>query len=1634
MNPAPSGLPAAKWLRVSQLLPWLVLVVGLAVTYLIQQVALTAANLVLQDQFAYQMREISLRIEQRLVAYQQVLLGARGLFSASESIEREEFREYVRNLQLAKHYPGIQGVGFSLIVLPQEKAGHIAAIRQQGFPEYSMRPEGERDLYTAIIYLEPFADRNLRAFGYDMYSEAVRRVAMEAARDLGSAAISGKVTLVQEAGQQVQAGFLMYVPVFRNGQPNQTLAERRAGIIGWVYAPFRLNDLMQGILGEQGDSIHLEIFDGKSATPETLMFNNRVEESVLPGASPPIFQAIQPLEIFGQAWTIRFASLPAFEAGIDTERVTVIRLSGLLISVLLAALVRLLVNARERAISLASIAIERSVAAEKLRDSEERFRNLFDKNSSVMLLIDPDSGQIVDANSAAAAYYGYPKGQMDGMLISDINILPPEQQIAEERQRAVHEERNYFHFPHRLASGELRQVEVHSTPIQSDGRVLLFSIVHDITERKRIEGELLETKAILQAAMDQSPAGIAIAEAPSGTLRYVNEAGLLIRGGSRASVVNGVDVNKYVESWQLLDLDGRPLRIDEVPLARAVMFGETSSREFIVRRNDDDDRIVLGNAAPIRNDKDEVEAAIVVFLDITDRKQAEEALASREALLKQILDTSSVAIFLVDRQGRITQANQRMAEMFGCSLDALVGHEYIALVHPAERETGRQKFLALLSSEIPSVDVDRLYWRADQSEFWGHLTGKRFHDAGGEELGLIGVIADISDRKQAEELIKKRIVALTQPLTDGAIAFEDLFRLDEIQRIQHEFAAATGVASIITQPDGTPITAPSNFTQLCGEIIRKTELGCANCYRSDAAIGRFHPDGPIVQQCMSGGLWDAGVSITVGGHHIANWLIGQVRDETQTDENMRAYAQSIGADESSLMEAFRAVPSMSRARFELIAKALFSLANQLSTNAFQNVQQARFITERKQAEEQLQLAASVFTHAREGIMITNADGTIIDANNAFTYITSYGRDEVLGHNPRMLGSGRQNSEFYAAMLRDLTEKGHWYGEVWNQRKSGEMYAVMQNISAVRDADGHTRQYVALLSDITALKEHEQQLEHLAHYDSLTALPNRVLLADRLRQALFHAQRRGQVVAVAYLDLDGFKAINDRHGHEAGDQLLMTVANRMKQALREGDTLARMGGDEFVAVLVDLADVASSVPMINRLLAAAAQPVSTGNLMLQVSASLGVTFYPQAEDIDADQLLRQADQAMYQAKLAGRNRYHVFDAELDRSVRGHHESLERIRSALCASEFVLHYQPKVNLRSGAIIGAEALIRWQHPENGLLLPAEFLPVIEDHPLAVDIGEWVIATALTQMAIWQASGLNIPVSVNVGARQLQQANFVERLRALLAAHPEVSPGDLELEVLETSALEDLARVSEVIESCREIGVMFALDDFGTGYSSLTYLKRLAVNQLKIDQSFVRDMLDDPDDLAILEGVLSLASAFRRQVIAEGVETVEHGEMLLQLGCELAQGYGIARPMPAHELPAWAAAWHPDPLWADMPAIRHDDLPLHFASAELRAWIGAIASYLKGDRETRPPTQQHSRFGLWLATEGQACHGAQPAFQCIEPLHRQIHALAEALCELKERNRDQEALARLPELLRLRDSLLELLKALVLEKRPQE
>jgi diguanylate cyclase (GGDEF)-like protein/PAS domain S-box-containing protein len=537
-------------------------------------------------------------------------------------------------------------------------------------------------------------------------------------------------------------------------------------------------------------------------------------------------------------------------------------------------------------------------------------------------------------------------------------------------------------------------------------------------------------------------------------------------------------------------------------------------------------------------------------------------------------------------------------------------------------------------------------------------------------------------------------------------------------------------------------------------------------------------------------------------------------------------------------------------------------------------------------------------------MLTTPQGLIVDVNPAFSRITGYPREAVLGQNPRLLSSGRQDDGFYQQMWQTLREHGVWQGEIWNRRRDGQTYPELLTISAVYDQAGAVSHYLGVFSDISVLKQQEARLQRLAYHDALTELPNRVLLADRMQQAMAQARRSERLLGVCYLDLDGFKPVNDQYGHQMGDRVLVALAARLRQLVHGGDTVARLGGDEFVVLFTELHSPEQCARALQALLHEIALPLALDGMTLQLTASIGATLYPY-DDGDADTLLRHADQAMYQAKQRGRNCYQLFDSEQARQQRDLSEQQARVRDALDSGELCLYYQPKVDMQDGRVVGAEALLRWQHPQLGLLSPAAFLPLIADSPLIVAVGQWVIDTALAQLDLWRRQGLVLTVSVNVAASQLQQPDFAAQLAQSLARYPALPPAQLALEILESAALRDIGQVSAVMQACAALGVSFALDDFGTGYSSLTYCKRLPASLLKIDQSFVRDMLDNSEDRALVEGVISLARAFGREVIAEGVETIAHAHALRAMGCRLGQGYGMARPMPAAALPGWVQAW---------------------------------------------------------------------------------------------------------------------------------
>ena len=558
--------------------------------------------------------------------------------------------------------------------------------------------------------------------------------------------------------------------------------------------------------------------------------------------------------------------------------------------------------------------------------------------------------------------------------------------------------------------------------------------------------------------------------------------------------------------------------------------------------------------------------------------------------------------------------------------------------------------------------------------------------------------------------------------------------------------------------------------------------------------------------------------------------------------------------------------------------------------------------ERQAIGRRLLLADTVFRHASEGIFITDRDQRILELNDAFTEITGYSRADTVGRTPNMLSSGRHGPDFYAAMWTAIASTGHWRGEIWNRRSDGTLYLERLAISAVRGRSGEVENYVGVFADITRLKEQEERLEQMAYYDALTKLPNRVLLSDRMSQALAQVRRGGSMLAVGYLDLDLFKPVNDEHGHGAGDRLLVEMSHRLKGALRTGDTVARLGGDEFVLLLPGLRSQAECDMLVARILRCVAEPfeVAPGR-PVTLTASIGVRMVP-PDDADPDTLLRQADQALYAAKQEGRGRAHRFDPELDRQVVLRRDQIARITAGIGLGEMCLHFQPIIDLASGRPVMAEALVRWRRTDRGMMPPGEWLPAIEGTDAMRELGDWVLACALQTRERWRVAGVDVGVSVNVSGVELRDPQFAARVRAALGRHPGINPSRLRLEVLESAALTDMALVSRTIAECAAFGVQFSLDDFGTGYSSLTYLKRLPVTTIKIDRSFVADMLHDQGDRAIVTGVIELARVFGRRSVAEGVESQEHLDALRGLHCDMGQGFGIAAPMPAEEFLDWA------------------------------------------------------------------------------------------------------------------------------------
>ncbi|MGZ4969166.1 MAG: PAS domain S-box protein [Methylobacter sp.] len=1193
---------------------------------------------------------------------------------------------------------------------------------------------------------------------------------------------------------------------------------------------------------------------------------------------------------------------------------------------------------------------ERRRLEEQLKESVKKFHSIFESVNDCIELISMD-GIIMDLNHAGYEWLGYTKAEMQGHSLAEFGAPEYAARVPERMALIKSQGHATFESARLRKDGSVIPIEVSSRVVELDGQTMFLSVSRDITERKRTEQALLESEAKLR---EQKEFLASILESSLDAFMLMNADGVITIWSSQAEKMFGWARNEVIGRLMHETIVPTRFRKAHVRSLQYFLSGdkgpELNTRIEVSALHRDGHEFPIELSVSLIKTADDYQVSAFIR-DISERKHMEQQLMEREGLFHAIFNQSSNGIELIDPETlHFVEVNPAACRMLGYNYE-----EYLQLYLTDIRADLHEKALVttVRQMEMSGDTTFENRHRCKNGDILDVEVTARMLDMPGKRL-LVGVWRDITERKRAEEALREseeklRSLYELSPLgialtgLDGHyVEFNEAFRHicgyseEELMALdywtltpkKYEAAEALQLESVIStgrygpyekeylRKDGALVPLRLNGVLVTGrdgqkyiwsivediterrraeEVLRENEAKYRLLFET-ANDGIFLLDATGFIDCNETGANIYG--LTRAG--IISRSPASLAPERQPDGRLstavadKMIAAALGG-ESQQFE-WRSL------RTDGVPLDLEVTLNRIELEGSVCLQAVvRDITERKRAEDNLRITASVFNNSQEAILITDAGNIIIDVNSAFTLITGYSREEVLGRNPKVLSSGRHDKAFYTEMWQSLEQKKAWRGEIWNQRKSGEIYAELLSIATICGEDGRVQRYVGVFSDISYLKEHEAELSRVAHYDALTGIPNRVLLADRMKQAIAKTARERSVVAVCYLDLDGFKTINDNLGHDAGDQVLVEVSRRIRHTIRAGDTVARLGGDEFV-VLLELEKGEECVATLERLLTVIAQPITVKDKPQMLSASIGVSIYPQ-DDEDSDTLLRHADQAMYIAKQSGKNRFYIYDTAMDLRARSHNELVKNIRIGLESKQFELYFQPKINLRTKQLVGAEALIRWRHPERGLLSPIEFLRPVENTELDIEIGNWVIATALEQINYWYCAGLDIEISINISAYHMESPRFTEKLQQQLAHYPNIKPGMLQIEILETAALNDLSIVCEIIEACRKLGVRFALDDFGTGYSSLSYLSKLPVDVLKIDQSFIRDMLEDKGDRAIVQGIIALAQAFDRQTVAEGIETEEHYRVLCDMGCQLGQGYGIARPMPADELINWRA-----------------------------------------------------------------------------------------------------------------------------------
>ncbi|NDU90243.1 MAG: EAL domain-containing protein [Ferrovum sp.] len=1159
---------------------------------------------------------------------------------------------------------------------------------------------------------------------------------------------------------------------------------------------------------------------------------------------------------------------------------------------------------------------DRRRAEAALGESEARLQILFEMAPEAITILDEDLNRFVDANTNAERLFGCDRGELikhslfDFYLPEQSGDLLMEENVSKHRDLPLNGEEAIFEQTLRNMQGRLVHCEVRLIRLPDAKRKLIRASIIDITGRKAAEARIARlTKfyralsevnqaivrmdeeselfpLVCRAAVDFGGVKMAwVGQMKEGHIEPVERYGKSIEYLDCIFISASADVPEGWEPTAIAFRESHTVVVNNFSIneltrpwkERVALFGLNSSGAFPIPRggnsyavltvyHDSHDAFDAEMVNLLEEMARDVSFALESFDRERQRKETQEALVASERHFRAYFERAMVGMAAISPEKGWIEVNDALCKILGYSREELITMTWAELTHADDLPRNEVLFNRILAGESDEYAFDKRFMHKGGEIVYAHVASCAVRKPDGGLDYTVAIVEDISRHRRAENRKRLRNRAL-ELLAKGLPLYEIMdFVVHGVEAENPSMLCSI----LMLDEDGRHFvkgSAPS-LAEFYNKAIHGAEIG------------------PLAGTCGTAAYTSKRVIV----EDIRIHPFGKDYRELATKEGLAScWSEPIVGSSGKVLGTFAIYRHSPGVPNETDIALMESVANLIG-----------IVIERKRIEEELQLASLVYRNTSEAMMVTDERNRIIAINPAFTQITGYSINEVSGKDPKILSSGRHDADFYKVLWSEICSAGLWQGEIWNRKKNGEIYPEWLTINTVFNQDGAIHRHVALFSDITDKVRTDELIWRQANFDLLTGLPNRRMFYDRLEQEIKKAHRTGLQLALLFIDLDCFKEINDTLGHQTGDILLVEAASRIVSCVRESDTVARLGGDEFTVILSELSYTGSVEKVAQNIIAKLVDPFLLSDEIAYVSASIGITFSP-GDALDVEQLLRNADQAMYVAKNGGRNRFSYFTSSMQEQAQSRLRLLNDLRAALSADQFMLYFQPIVELSTGRITKAEALLRWQHPERGLVSPMDFIPLAEETGLIHDIGDWVFREAARWASRWIAfcQG-NFQISVNGSPVQFQSENmdidsWLDRLKEL-----GLSGQNVVIEITEGLLLNADSHVMDKLIRFRDAGIQVAIDDFGTGYSALSYLKKFDIDYLKIDRTFIKDLTVGSSDMALSEAIIVMAHKLGLKVITEGVETIEQKVLLSNAGCDYAQGYLFSKPLPPDEFEA--------------------------------------------------------------------------------------------------------------------------------------